>query len=123
MKKRIFTDMADSVFRVMINTEDWSFGDIDLMVQFGEPEIDVGGDIEYVFDGDTKTKTLGSELVRIVHGFPYARCFDSRDYSSYNEAVAVGLAWKDEILRRIDDSIVSLRNSVPVVPTEEVSII
>lgn len=121
MKKRVFQNMVNAVFCVSIYTEDWSEGDCELMDQFGEPEINVGGDVEYVFDNEHKTKKFGDEFVRVIHGFPYKRGFDSRDYSSYDEAVAVGKAWKDIVLDRIDSAVVALRENAAPLPTEEIS--
>lgn len=129
MKKRVFMGMDNSVFRVVIATEDWSEGDLKLMYQFGEPEINVGGDVYYPpewYDdggsgGDVQKKSFGDELVRVLHGFPYSRGFDSRDYKSVKEAVAVGKAWKDLVLARIDDAVLSLRQNHAPLPTEEVT--
>ena len=121
--------MDNSVYRVVVSTEDWSEGDLKLMYQFGEPEVNVGGDVYYPakwYDdggsgGGEPKKTFGDEFVRVLHGFPYARGFDSRDYGSVKEAVAVGKAWKDMVLARIDDAVIALRqNSLPL-PTEEIA--
>jgi hypothetical protein len=120
MKIRVFRDMDNAVYRIVINTEDWSQGDLELMARFGEPEIDVGGEIQYHLGNEDNTKTFGNELIRLMHGFPYSRGFDSRDYGSYEEAVAVGLEWKEEILRRINDSVRNLRSKHAELPTEEV---
>lgn len=121
MKKRVFQDMDNAVFRVTIDTEDWSEGDISLIAQFGEPEVNVGGEVTYLFENETVTQAFGDMYVRVLHGFPYMRGFDSRDYSSYEEAVAVGKAWKELVLDRIDASIRALREHRSPLPTEEVS--
>jgi len=121
MKKRVFLNMDDGVFRIAIHTEDWSEGDRELMGQYGEPEVNVGGEVTYLIDGETKTKVLGDDFERVMHGFPFARGFDSRDYSSVQEAVALGKAWKDMVLDRIDAVVRALRENVSPLPTEEVS--
>lgn len=121
MKKRIFSGMDDAVFRVTIETEDWSEGDLELINQFGEPEVNVGGEVQYLFEDEQKVKTFGEEYVRILDGFPYSRGFDSRDYESTGEAVAVGCAWKELVLGRIDAAVRALRGNVSPLPTEEVS--
>ena len=121
MKKRIFSSMDNSVFWISIDTEDWSEGDLELMVQFGEPEVNVGGEISYAYHDEPKAKTFGDEFVRLLHGFPYRRCFDARDYEGTDEAVAIGAAWKEAVLARIDSAIVSLRSNVAPLPTEEVA--
>lgn len=121
MKKRVFLEMDNAVYRVAILTEDWSEGDLSLMDQYGEPEVNVGGEFEYLFEGETKVKTLGDDFVRVLHGFPLSRGFDSRDYSSSAEAIAVGNAWKDMVLRRLDATVHALRENVSPLPTEEVT--
>ena len=131
MKKRVFMRMVNSVYRVVICTEDWSQEDVGLMGQFSEPEVNVGGDIPYCIsdvnlratnmDSDFRVKTFGDEFVRILHGFPYSRGFDSRDYESTEEAVSLGNAWKDVVLNRIDDAVIALRQNTKPLPTEEVT--
>ena len=130
MKKRVFLGMNDSVYRVVINTEDWSQGDLELMAQFGEPEINVGGQVSFICGGgsvekavcaeDIQTKEFGDEYVRVLHGFPYMRGFDSRDYGSPECAVSAGNAWKDMVLGRLDDAVAELRSKRAPLPTEEV---
>ena len=138
MKKRVFSEMDDAVYRVVICTEDWSEGDVELMDQFGEPEINVGGQVEYAFDDHLKVKELGDQFVRVLHGFPYSRGFDSRDYGNVHddgsssdpqpsldrrvaEAVAAGNAWKEMVLARLDGAVRDLRSNHAPLPTEEVS--
>ena len=121
MKIRIFRDMDDAVYRILVATEDWSQGDVELMERFGEPEVDVGGEIHYDHESEARSKTFGSEFVRVLHGFPYSRGFDSRDYGSYDEAVAVGIAWKDKVVQRLQAAVTELRTKAETLPTEEVT--
>ena len=137
MKTRVFMEMDDAVYRIVIDTEDWSQGDIELMDQFGEPEINVGGSVDYMLDEEMKVKEFGDEFIRVLHGFPYSRGFDSRDYGELGpgtssdpstpfedrvaEAVAVGNAWKDQVLRRLNNAVRDLRSNRTPLPTEEVS--
>ena len=121
MKIRIFRNMENSVFCVLICTEDWSQEDIKLMEMYGEPEINVGGPIDYMYGGVQGTKTFGNEFSRILHGFPYIRRFDTRDYSSVDEAIAVGVAWKEKIVERLGAAVTELRSNLLPLPTEEVS--
>lgn len=121
MKKRVFREMDNGVYRVAIMTEDWSEGDIRLMEQFGEPEVNVGGDIRYTLDDAVRVTVLGDELVRVLHGFPLVRGFDTRDYASLKEATAVAVGWKETVLERLDDAVKGLRANASPLPTEEVS--
>ena len=131
MKIRSLMNMDCGVYRIVLNTCDWSQGDIDLMEQFGEPEVDLGGEICYIpADGDDEssggsdpvnTKVFGKEYVRVLHGFPYSRGFDSRDYGSVASAVSAGNAWKDSVCGKIRAAVVELRSNAVPLPTEEIS--
>lgn len=121
MKIRTFLNMDNSVYRIVVMTEDWSQGDLELMVQFGEPEIDVGGEVSYLYNDEPKEKTFGYEYVRLVHGFPCSRGFDARDYDSEEEAVAIGNAWKDKVVVSLRDAVLDLRAKSSPLPTEEIS--
>lgn len=131
MKKRVFQRLVNDRFEVLLMTEDWSCGDVELMNQFGEPEINVGGPVEYIYDEDgsssgasmpeIRVKDFPVELVRVRHGFPYSRIFDARDYESFDEAKAVAEAWKVEVLDRIDDAVLELRRKSASFVTEEVT--
>ena len=123
MKIRTFENMDDSVFRVVVNTEDFSQEDLKLMCQFGEPEINFGGPIDYEFDGLQKTKDFGNQYVRILHGFPLTFGFDSRDFGpdGIDEAIAVGRKWKSLIIDRIAQELGDLRGKAKVLPIEEVT--
>ena len=120
MKIRIFSDMVNSVYRITMLTEDWSQGDIELMVQYGEPDVNVGGNFDYTYDGESKTKASGDQFVRLLHGFPYAIGFDSRDYDGgFAEAEAAGNAWKSKTIAAIRNAVSNLRMKAPI-STEEV---
>ena len=121
MKIRVFENMDDAVFRVVVNTEGFSQNDIKLMCQFGEPEIDCGGTVTYTYDETEKTKEFGSNLVRVVHGFPFAFGFDSRDYDGRSdEAVAVGSKWVSDLKDQISRVMVALRQKACALPSEQV---
>ena len=113
--------MADSVFRVVVNTEDFSQDDIRLMCQYGEPEVNVGGTIQYVYGDTPGSVPLGDQLIRVLHGFPFAMGFDSRDYENgVGEAMAAGIAWKESVRERIAIKMSDLREMAKALPTEEV---
>lgn len=120
MKIRIFSDMVNGVYRITLLTEDWSQGDVELMVQYGEPEVNVGGSFEYLYEDEPKTKDLGDQFVRLLHGFPFSIGFDSRDYDGeYGEAEAAGNAWKDKVVSSIRAKVATMRSMAPL-STEEV---
>jgi hypothetical protein len=117
MKMRIFTQLEDGVYNVVIHTEDWSQRDIQLMEKYGEPEIDVGG----TFDGDgssgSETFELGSKLYGVKTASPFSQGFDSRDY---DDAGARALVWETEIRQRITEAVLELRENEDDFTKEEV---
>jgi hypothetical protein len=117
MKMRIFTQLEDGVYNVIIHTEDWSQRDIQLMEKYGEPEIDVGGS----FDGDgssgSATFDLDSKLYGVKTASPFSQGFDARDYE---DAGARALVWKTEIQHRITEAVLELREQDDEFTKEEV---
>lgn len=121
MKIRVFRDMFNSVYRIVVYTDDWSEGDIDLMERYGEPEVNAGGTFHYSHGGSQKSVALGDAFVRVMGGFPYSRGFDSRDYGSCEEAVAAGVAWKESLISSIQSAVSGLRSKSATLPTEEIT--
>ena len=132
MKLRVFQRLIDNRFEVRVETEDWSAGDVELMGKFGEPEIDVGGTVTYLYSGSSSSsgssgsgssrqKTFDTQYVRIMTRFPYVRTFDGRDYDSLEEAKIVGVAWKELAANRIEAAVKTLRSQDLAFQTEEVT--
>jgi hypothetical protein len=128
MKIRIFKRIVDGVFDVRIQTEDWSQHDIDLMVKYGEPEINLGGEIAYVpvnvegssSSGGTETVLLDDNYARIMTESPFTYKFDSRDYDGVDNARQIASAWASEIEARIADKVRMLRDKDTFFNTEEI---
>lgn len=128
MKIRVFRNMCNGIYRIMIDTQDWSQDELKLMCQFGEPEVDVGGTIVFGPESIAKaqgieesySKEFGHQYVRIMHGFPYSRGFDTRDYEDEDETVAVAVAWKETVIDRIREAVEDLRSKSAPIPTEEI---
>ena len=120
MKIRIFSNMCNGVYRIVINTEDWSEGDLELMAQYGEPLVNVGGEISGESNAKSESRTFGDEYIRILHGFPYARGFDSRDYGTASDAMMIGNLWKGVVIERLRAAVETLRSKVSPLPTEEI---
>ena len=120
MKMRIFSNMCNGVYRIVINTEDWSEGDIELMAQYGEPLVNVGGEISGGAGVKSESRVFGDEYIRILHGFPYARGFDSRDYGTADDAMMIGNLWKGVVMERLRAAVDTLRSKTSPLPTEEI---
>lgn len=109
MKIRTFKNLEDNVYRVSIQTEDWSERDMRLMEKYGEPEIDIGGtflDENGSGSGDDFTFTLDSKLYGVKTGSPFSYGFDARDYA---DAETRALLWATTLISRITDAMTTLR--------------
>lgn len=106
MKIRTFFILSNDVYRASVYTEDWSQADTDLMVKYGEPQIDLGGsfhDVHVVFTLPTVLKNIKSES-------PFAQQFDARD-SDPETAKARAECWATEIGSRITTAVGTLRGN------------
>jgi hypothetical protein len=112
MKIRAFTNIIDSKYSVTIYTEDFSEGDKQLMIKFGEPSIDVGG----TFTGFT----LPNQLRSLAAGFPYTKFFDFRDNASAATHAATFLT---TIKTRISSAVSTLRANTDAFTSEDVTIV
>lgn len=121
MKIRILKRLVNGTFNICIQTEDWSEQDRTLMVKYGEPEIDLGGEFTYTDEDDEKIVTLDSNYVRIFSESPFTRKFDSRDYGSTDSAKQISTAWSTAIEERIATAVMNLRAQDEFMTTEEIS--
>jgi len=124
MKIRIIKKLIDNVFDVRIYTEDWSENDRELMIKYGEPEINIGGVIVFPKEGSPDLVTVEFDDVyeRIMTESPFTRKFDARDYSdSIDEAKAVAVAWANHIESIIIASVRDLREKDTFFTTEEIT--
>jgi len=99
VKIRTFYSIENGVYKVSVNTEDWSENDRRLIYKFGEPEIETGGTIDYVpEEGPIEHLVLDSCHRRIYTGSPITRTFDSRDAVHAKEFAN---AWADRTIGQI----------------------
>lgn len=136
MKIRIFKRIVDGVFDVRIQTEDWSQHDIDLMVKYGEPEVNLGGRLEYMPDeasmaSASSASSSGSPeepvvvdlddcYVRVMTESPFTYKFDSRDYGGIDNAKALASLWAAQVEDRIVEKVRGLREKDSFIATEEI---
>jgi len=127
MKIRIYKRLIDGVFFIRVQTEDWSENDRSLMVKFGEPEIDLGGEFSCVPNSDSSssessiTVMLDNLYARIMSESPFVQKFDSRDIGSIDAAKCIANRWCAVIEERITSSILALRNKDDFFSTEEIT--
>ena len=115
MKIRQFNQIENDVFKVVLDTEDWSELDQQLMEKFGEPEIDLGG----VFTG-ASMYSLPHDLVKIESESPFTQGFDYRDHTT---AQARATTWGIKITDRITAAVTTLRTQADTFTKEQVTVI
>jgi len=100
MKVRTFKVLNNDIYQVSMYTEEWSQLDLELMVKYSEPEIDLGGSFT------VPTFTLPTNLAKIKSDSPFNISFDVNDYAN---AEAMADRWATEIVVRLTAAIVALR--------------
>lgn len=113
MKIRTFYILSGDVYRVSVYTQDWSEGDTDLMVKYGEPQIDLGGDFT------NPAFTLPTVLRNIKSESPFAQQFDARDTDA-GVAKSRAQRWAADMATRITTAIGTLRGNTDDYSGEEV---
>jgi len=78
------------------------------MRQFGEPEIQVGGEFAY---GEGSTFELPEKSVKIRSEFPFVQIFDAKDEDSdfYSNTQYKVIAYRDTIKDRFETALTELR--------------
>ena len=121
MKIRVYSAVENGVFKVTITTEDWSEGDRQLMADYGEPQIDLGGTI----DGqapDYVVFQLPDDYVNVMSDSPFQQGFDSRDTSAAT-AQDRAIAWKTTMVGRIEQAVTVMRETADTFTNEEVTVV
>lgn len=126
MKIRIFKRLVGGVFESRVQTEDWSENDRRLMVKFGEPEINLGGEFSCVPNSDSSSQEdiivrLDDVYARIMTEAPFTQKFDSRDYGSVDNAKCLMNRWCSTIEDRITAAVTSLRSKDNFFASEEIT--
>lgn len=118
MKARVFKSIENDVYQVLIQTEEFTEKEQQLMQEFGEPEINIGGTF---LDATANEFTLPDSYVKIRSDFPYTQKFDSRDAAFSTNTSVKANAWKDAILDSINDSVTTLLATNDGFTGEEIS--
>jgi len=115
VKLRKFNTLSNDIFTVTLITEDWSQLDTQLMVKFGEPEINLGGP----FVGPPEYD-LDDNLVKIMSESPFVQSFDFRDHADAEDRANV---WAAALTVRITAAIGTLRGQTDTFTGETVTTI
>jgi len=105
MKIRIFYRLEGNIYRVSVHTEDWSENDIRLMEKFGEPEINIGGEVVYERPGGEPVSVTLDDCWRRIKTESISASFDSRDTVYAQEFANV---WANKVVSDISSAYTSL---------------
>lgn len=111
-KLRIFKYLENDVYTLRFENDPQALSQEDkqLMREFSEPEIDVGGVIEF---GEGDSFTLPTQYVRIRSGFPFVKAFDAKDSEFVEDTLEKVDAYSAEIITRFEAAFAALRANLP----------
>lgn len=119
MKIRTFYRLENNVYRVIVHTEEWSENDIRLMQKFGEPEINIGGEVSIVVPMTEETVTYEiPDDYRRIKSDPLSLSIDARD-TGYAKELA--RKWAENIISLLTNAFKSLHAHVDDFTHEEVT--
>lgn len=128
MKVRVNQNKINSVLSVIVSTEDWSRHELDAIVRFGEPSIQIGGrfrkhstkclpcpcdesnDDDCFFELPEQEKKIRSDLPILVE-------FGADDF---DDPALCAKSWSDVIVGRISRAVDKLRRTNANLVKEEV---
>jgi DMSO/TMAO reductase YedYZ molybdopterin-dependent catalytic subunit len=103
--KLVFTKtLLNNIYTVNLAVEEVEDTDTALFADFGEPSINIGGEIK---SGATTLATLPANFRKVVSQMPVVMRFADKDYS--NNAKAVAEAWVLTVEGRINTEMTTIR--------------
>ncbi len=111
-KIRVFSYLKNEVYTLRFENDASALSEDDkqLMRDFGEPEINMGGDF---LAGGENEYTLPNAYVKVRSGFPYTKEFDAKSGEfSTNTAIKVD-GYRDAIIARFTSAFETLRDKAP----------
>jgi hypothetical protein len=106
--KAVFTKtLTNNVYAVELSITEIETTDTDLFADFGEPSIDIGGEIR---SGSDIVATLPSQFRKVQSQMPVTMRFADSQYS--NNAKAVAEAWLITVEGRINTAMTALRGKM-----------
>lgn len=111
MKIRTNQTLTDRKYTVVVGVEDFSELEEELMVNYGEPELNIGGTVGAV--------TYTDDLKRLKSDSPFRFIADGRDYPLDSDAQTAAEDWQVEMASRIKALMDALRALVDTFTGEE----
>jgi hypothetical protein len=111
-KVRIFSYLKNEVYTLRFENDATALSEDDkqLMRDFGEPEINMGGTF---LPGDPDEYTLPNAYIKVRSGFPYTREFDAKSGEFATNTLTKVDGYRDEIIVRFTDAFETLRAKAP----------
>lgn len=94
------------VLSFAVDKQSLSYDDKSRIGKYGEPVIQIGGTF---LDGTPNEFTLPDKSVKFTSGFPFRQDFDSTTEPFDTNTTTKVLAYRDDILDRIDTAVEALR--------------
>ena len=129
MKVRVSQNKINSVLSVIVSTEDWSRHELDSIVRFGEPSVQIGGKFRkhctkcapIPCNDDSNDEWCWFELPeqekKIRSDFPILVEFGPDDF---DDPGLCARSWSETVVRRIAKAVERLRNKSANIVKEEV---
>ena len=99
--------LLNNVYTVVVTTTDFDTLDLALFTEFGEPSVNIGGDMIDVTDGTTKLATLPNNFRKVKSGLPFTMNFSDTQY--LGKGMDVANAWIETMNTSITNAVVALR--------------
>jgi hypothetical protein len=111
-KLRVFSYLKNEVYTLRFENDAAALSEDDkqLMRDFGEPEINVGG---VILSGDEAEYTLPNAYLKVRSGFPYVREFDAKSGEFSTATVVKVEGYRDAIVSRFTAAFEALRDRLP----------
>ncbi len=111
-KLRIFSYLENDVYTLRFENDPQALSNEDkqLMREFGEPEMNIGGTF---LDSTPEEFTLPDSYVRIRSGFPVVRYFDAKGGEFATDTLEKVEGYKAEFIVRFEDAFTQLRANLP----------
>lgn len=110
-KVRVYQYIENEVYKLRfdVDKQSISYDDLRRLEKYGEPDIQMGG---VFLDGTPNEFTLPEKTIKFTSGFPYLASFDSTTAPFNTNTTTKVIAYRDDILERIDEAVEALRDEV-----------
>ena len=122
MKITLDKNLSNNTYSVTVTLSDVATTDTNLLADFGEPDIDVGGDV--INAVPTTLTTLATKYRKLISGYPFTKTFSLAEWTLVaGGAKAVANAWGLTQVNRITAALGTLRGNTDDFTASEETIV